>query len=123
MHSDFDRARQVSHYWRARGAKTVIGGAFASSYPKLVLWENGAVTIVVAGAALRETKSDSARRPVGAHDLRNRFTRSKDTPGYAVPGSLAYQSTLRVTIIASAIRPKINSEPRSRAMSSAISRP
>jgi radical SAM superfamily enzyme YgiQ (UPF0313 family) len=35
MHSDFDRARQISHYWRKRGAKTVIGGAFASSYPGL----------------------------------------------------------------------------------------
>lgn len=35
MHSDFDRARQISHYWRKRGAKTVIGGAFASSFPDL----------------------------------------------------------------------------------------
>ncbi len=35
MHSDFDRARQISHYWRRRGAKTVLGGSFASSYPKL----------------------------------------------------------------------------------------
>ncbi len=35
MHSDFDRARQISHYWRRRGARTVYGGAFASSYPRL----------------------------------------------------------------------------------------
>jgi len=35
MHSDFDRARQVAHYWRRRGAKTVIGGTFASLYPEL----------------------------------------------------------------------------------------
>ncbi len=35
MHSDFDRARQISHYWRSRGAKTVYGGGFASSYPQL----------------------------------------------------------------------------------------
>lgn len=35
MHSDFDRARQVSHYWRTRGAKTVIGGALPSTYPEL----------------------------------------------------------------------------------------
>ena len=35
MHSDFDRARQISHYWRRRGAKTVLGGSFASSYPNL----------------------------------------------------------------------------------------
>jgi hypothetical protein len=35
MHSDFDRARQISHYWRRRGARTVYGGRFASSYPAL----------------------------------------------------------------------------------------
>lgn len=35
LHSDFDRARQISHYWRRRGAKTVLGGVFASSYPRL----------------------------------------------------------------------------------------
>lgn len=31
-HSDFDRARQISHYWRRRGAKTVFGGIMASTY-------------------------------------------------------------------------------------------
>jgi len=35
MHSDMDRARQISHYWRRRGAKTVIGGSFAGSFPEL----------------------------------------------------------------------------------------
>src|ERR1043166_1539761 len=35
MHSDFDRARQISHYWRRRGAKTVYGGTMASTYPQL----------------------------------------------------------------------------------------
>jgi Radical SAM superfamily len=34
-HSDFDRARQISHYWRRRGAKTVFGGTLASTYPEL----------------------------------------------------------------------------------------
>jgi len=37
MHSDFDRARQISHYWRRRGAKTVYGGNMASTYPHLCL--------------------------------------------------------------------------------------
>ena len=37
MHSDFDRARQISHYWRRRGAKTVFGGVMASTYPELCL--------------------------------------------------------------------------------------
>jgi len=35
LHSDFDRARQISHYWRRRGAKTVIGGVFATMFPSL----------------------------------------------------------------------------------------
>lgn len=35
LHSDFDRARQISHYWRKRGAKTVCGGTLASLYPEL----------------------------------------------------------------------------------------
>lgn len=35
MHSDFDRARQISHYYRQRGAKTVLGGIMASTYPQL----------------------------------------------------------------------------------------
>jgi len=35
LHSDFDRARQISHYWRRRGAKTVLGGVLASTYPDL----------------------------------------------------------------------------------------
>jgi hypothetical protein len=35
LHSDFDRARQISHYWRRRGAKTVIGGVFATMFPTL----------------------------------------------------------------------------------------
>ena len=35
MHSAMDRARQISHYWRRRGARTVIGGSFACSFPEL----------------------------------------------------------------------------------------
>ena len=35
LHSDFDRARQISHYWRRRGAKTVLGGTMASTYSAL----------------------------------------------------------------------------------------
>ena len=35
LHSDFDRARQISHYWRRRGAKTVFGGTLASTYPEV----------------------------------------------------------------------------------------
>ena len=35
VHADFDRARQISHYFRKRGAKTVLGGGMASTYPHL----------------------------------------------------------------------------------------
>ena len=35
MHSDFDRARQVSHYWRRRGATTVFGGYLAATHPEM----------------------------------------------------------------------------------------
>ncbi len=35
FHSDFDRVRQISHYWRKRGSKTVFGGALASNFPDL----------------------------------------------------------------------------------------
>jgi hypothetical protein len=35
VHADWDRARQISHYWRRRGARTVLGGGLASTYPQL----------------------------------------------------------------------------------------
>ncbi|HXX84586.1 MAG TPA: radical SAM protein [Casimicrobiaceae bacterium] len=35
LHSEFDRARQISHYWRRSGAKTVLGGPMATLYPEL----------------------------------------------------------------------------------------
>ncbi len=45
MHSDFDRARQISHYFRRRGAKTVLGGIMASTYTRLCApWFDAVVT-------------------------------------------------------------------------------
>ena len=35
VHADFDRARQISHYFRRRGALTVLGGGMASTYAPL----------------------------------------------------------------------------------------
>jgi radical SAM superfamily enzyme YgiQ (UPF0313 family) len=35
MHSDFDRARQIGHYYRRRGAATVLGGIMASTFTHL----------------------------------------------------------------------------------------
>jgi hypothetical protein len=34
LHADFDRARQISHYYRRRGARTVLGGPLASGFPE-----------------------------------------------------------------------------------------
>jgi hypothetical protein len=45
LHSDFDRARQISHYWRQRGARTVLGGNFASSHPRLCAGHFDAVAV------------------------------------------------------------------------------
>jgi hypothetical protein len=35
VHSDFDRARQIARYFGNRGAKTVLGGTMASTFPHL----------------------------------------------------------------------------------------
>jgi hypothetical protein len=44
MHSDFDRARQISHYYRRRGAQVVLGGSMASGYPWLCApWFDGLI--------------------------------------------------------------------------------
>jgi len=48
LHSEFDRARQISHYWRRRGAKTVLGGPLASAYPQLCAPYFDAVAVVAA---------------------------------------------------------------------------
>jgi hypothetical protein len=61
LHSDFDRARQISHYWRRRGAKTVFGGVFASLYPSLCLPFFDAVVIGDAEGAVPEVYADFRR--------------------------------------------------------------
>lgn len=35
LHPDFDQVRRIAHYWRRRGAKTVLGGPMASTYPEI----------------------------------------------------------------------------------------
>ena len=35
VHADFDRAKQISHFYRRRGAFTVLGGGMASTFPHL----------------------------------------------------------------------------------------
>jgi radical SAM superfamily enzyme YgiQ (UPF0313 family) len=62
LHPDFDRARQLSHYWRRRGAKTVYGGAFASAYPDLCQPWFDAVVVGDPESSVPAVRADFARR-------------------------------------------------------------
>lgn len=61
LHSDFDRARQISHYWRRRGAATVLGGNFASLYPRLCKPFFDAVVIGDPESTVRRVYDDFGR--------------------------------------------------------------
>jgi len=61
LHSDFDRARQISHYWRRRGAATVYGGPFASAYPQLCQRFFDAVVVGDPEASVPAIYADFAR--------------------------------------------------------------
>jgi hypothetical protein len=61
IHSDFDRARQISHYWRRRGAKTVYGGFMASTYPQLCEPFFDSVVIGDAEGCVRQILEDFRR--------------------------------------------------------------
>ena len=62
LHSDFDRARQISHYWRQRGAKTVIGGPLASRFPALCQPYFDAVTVGDAESTVPQIIADFKRQ-------------------------------------------------------------
>jgi Radical SAM superfamily len=61
IHSDFDRARQISHYFRRRGAKTVYGGFMASTYPHLCQPFFDSVVIGDAEGCIRDIVADFER--------------------------------------------------------------
>jgi radical SAM superfamily enzyme YgiQ (UPF0313 family) len=61
IHSDFDRARQISHYWRRRGAKTVYGGFMASTYAHLCQPFFDAVVVGDAEGCVRQIYQDFCR--------------------------------------------------------------
>ena len=61
LHSDFDRARQISHYWRRRGAKTVFGGIMASTYAHLCRPFFDSVIVGDAEGSVREVFDDFCR--------------------------------------------------------------
>lgn len=60
LHSDFDRARQISHYWRRRGAKTVFGGTMASTYPEMCLPFFDAIAMGDAEGVVRQIYEDAS---------------------------------------------------------------
>ncbi len=61
LHSDFDRAKQLSHYWRRRGAKTVFGGTLASNYPQLCQPYFDSIVVGDAEGSVRELYRDFDR--------------------------------------------------------------
>jgi hypothetical protein len=61
LHSDFDRARQIAHYWRRRGAKTVCGGIMPSTYPLLCQPFFDAVVVGDAEGSVRKVFHDFCR--------------------------------------------------------------
>lgn len=58
IHSDFDRAKQISHYFRRRGAKTVYGGFMASTYPHICQPFFDSIVIGDAEGCIRDIVAD-----------------------------------------------------------------
>ena len=80
LHSDFDRARAISHYWRRRGAATVYGGPFASAYPDLCQPYFDSVVVGDPEASVPAVCSDFARRA-----LKSRYVASRYDAGLVAP--------------------------------------
>jgi hypothetical protein len=74
LHPDFDRARQISHYWRKRGAKTVYGGAFASAYPDLCQPFFDAVVVGDPEAAVPTIYADFAKGDLNRRYVATRYS-------------------------------------------------
>ncbi|HKA39763.1 MAG TPA: radical SAM protein [Burkholderiales bacterium] len=80
LHPDFDRARQVSHYWRRRGAKTVYGGPLASAYPDLCQPYFDTVVVGDPEASIPVVRADFARRALKARYTSNAFRSEEARP-------------------------------------------
>lgn len=61
LHADFDRARQISHYWRRRGTKTVFGGTLASTHRELVAPWFDAIVVGDPESTVRRVYDDFCR--------------------------------------------------------------
>ena len=80
LHSDFDRARAISHYWRRRGAATVYGGAFASAYPDLCQPYFDSVVVGDPEASVPAVHSDFARGALKPRYVARRYEAESVAP-------------------------------------------
>jgi hypothetical protein len=80
LHSDLDRARQISHYWRRRGAKTVFGGSCASAYPELCQPFFDAVVVGDPEASVPAVYSDFALRALKPRYVSTRYEPERVAP-------------------------------------------
>ena len=85
MHAEFDRARQISHYYRKRGAQVVIGGSMASLYPHLCAPWFDAVVVGDPEDTVPHVYEDAAR-----HQLQ-RFYRSAGDASARAPTPLVHR--------------------------------
>jgi hypothetical protein len=80
LHPDFDRARQVSHYWRRRGAMTVYGGPFASAYPDLCQPYFDTVVVGDPEISVPAIRADFARRALKPRYISSDFRSEEARP-------------------------------------------
>lgn len=80
LHSDFDRARAISHYWRRRGAATVYGGPFASAYPDLCQPFFDSVVVGDPEASVPSLYADFARRALKPRYVASRYDSASVAP-------------------------------------------
>jgi radical SAM superfamily enzyme YgiQ (UPF0313 family) len=85
MHAEFDRARQIAHYWRRRGAQVVIGGSMASLYPQLCAPWFDAVVVGDPEDTVPHVYADASRRQL------QRLYRSGGDASARAPTPLAHR--------------------------------
>ncbi len=85
MHAEFDRARQIAHWYRRRGAQVAIGGSMASLYPHLCAPWFDAVIVGDPEDTVPHVYEDAAR-----HQLQ-RLYRSSGGASARAPTPLAHR--------------------------------
>ena len=85
MHADFDRARQIAHYWRRRGAQVVLGGSLATMLPQVCAPWFDAVVVGDPEDTVPRVYADAARRQL------QRLYRSGGDAAARAPTPLAHR--------------------------------